>query len=608
MTSKKVITGAENVRWDLSALYQSMQDPQIDADLNKLIKLIQNYGGYKGQLSTSLGAAITADCEITDLGNKLEYFMFLNTSTDVTNEAIKQRSSQISEAVSKAAALHMNFFSHEVVALDEAVYQGLLKTDAVVKHHKPMLDEIREQAKYMLAEDVEQALSMRSPFGGGEWDDFCDEMEAELSFSIQGKEHTLTEALHVMSEGEDAAVRLEALKSVNSGLADQYFTRYRSRALNLVMGSKAVSDDQRGYATPMSSRNIGSKVDDATVDALHEAVNTVGADEAQRFYKLKAEICNFTLPMPWSDRNANLPFASKSIISWDDTRKTVLDAYGSFSPTLAGLVKTILDSNWVDAPAVKGKQGGAFNASGTFPGSEIRSYNFLNHQGSIRDVMTAAHELGHGVHGMLAAEKQGSLMWHAPMVYAETASIFGEMITFNHMLSQITDDQERLVLLMGKVDDFMNTVVRQISFSNFEQKIHAARKDGKLTVGDFNEAWLDVTAELYGADGTLFDHSNMENLWSYVGHFMNPFYVYAYAFGELFTQSLFATKDAHGDKFEPMYLDLLRKGGTEGAVDLMKPFGLDPKDPDFWTGGIKCSVSKWLDEAEVLAKKLGYTK
>ena len=220
--------------------------------------------------------------------------------------------------------------------------------------------------------------------------------------------------------------------------------------------------------------------------------------------------------------------------------------------------------------------------------------------------MTAAHELGHGVHGLLAIEKQGSLMWHAPMVYAETASIFGEMITFNHMLSQITDDQERLVLLIGKADDFMNTVIRQIGFSMFEQRIHKQRKNGKLTVSDFNKAWLSTTSELYGDDGTLFKYEDTENMWSYVGHFMRPFYVYAYAFGELFTQSLFATKDTHGDRFEPMYLDLLRKGGTEGAVDLMKPFNLDPNDPEFWTGGIRCSVSMWLDEAEVLAKKLGY--
>tara|TARA_R110000868_G_scaffold189695_2_gene433027 strand:+ start:72351 stop:74168 length:1818 start_codon:yes stop_codon:yes gene_type:complete len=601
-----VNTGAENARWDLSTLYQDLNDPQIDADLKTLVSMIQDFSNFKGKLATKLGDAITADCQITNLHNKLEYFMFLSNSTDVTNEEIKQRMSQVGESVSKESAIHMNFFEHEVILLDEKVYQKLLSTDKVVKHHKPMLDDMRENAKHLLSEDVEQALSMRSPFGSSEWDDFCDEMEAELKFNISGKEVTLTEALNILSEDKNEAVRLEALKAINTGLSEQNFTKFRARALNIVMGAKAVNDDQRGYDLPISARNKGSKVDDATVTALHDAVRTKGAEECQRFYKLKFALMKAEGAQPWSNRNAPLPFASNSIISWDETKKTVIDAYQSFSPTLAKLVNTIFDNNWVDAPAVKGKQGGAFNASGTFPGGEIRSYNFLNHQGSVRDVMTAAHELGHGVHGMLAAEAQGSLMWHAPMVYAETASIFGEMVTFTHMLSKITDDQEKLVLLIGKSDDFMNTVVRQIGFSIFEQNIHNQRRNGKLTVEDFNQAWLDSVTELYGADGTLFNHSDMENMWSYVGHFMNPFYVYAYAFGELFTQSLFATKDNFGDKFEPMYLDLLRKGGTEGAVDLMKPFGLDPTDPDFWTDGINASITAWLDEAEVLAKKLGY--
>jgi oligoendopeptidase F len=219
--------------------------------------------------------------------------------------------------------------------------------------------------------------------------------------------------------------------------------------------------------------------------------------------------------------------------------------------------------------------------------------------------MTVAHEAGHGAHGMLAAEAQGALMFRAPMAYAETASIFGEMTAFNYLLSRTESDQQRLCLLMDKCADHVNTVVRQISFSNFEQRIHEQRKSGKLTLAELNQAWLDVTHAFYGKEGELFSYESVENLWAYVTHFMRPFYVYAYAFGELFTQSLFAVKDGFGKDFEGMYLDLLRAGGSKSAVELMEPFGLDPRDPAFWQKGIGGSIEKWLDEAEAISARLG---
>lgn len=595
------------VKWDLSGLYKSIDDSQIEGDIHTCIESMKNFHALKGKLSQKLAQALELYCDIEKIETKLGVYSYLEFSTQVDNPKTMQLRGKVSEALSAASAEYMNYFSHEIVGLSETVYTTLLKSSEIVAHHKPMLDSIREAAKYLLPEEVEQALALRSPFSSGEWDEFCDEMEADLNIQMSGKAHTLTEALHVLSDGEEPKAREEALSAINDELGKQY-VKFRARALNMVIGEKAVNDKQRGFEKPISSRNYHSKLEDSTVNALHDAVRTKGAEECQRFYKLKFALLGRDGPQSWAHRNANMPFASKEYVTWDQTQEVVLDAYRSFSPKLAELIETIFANNWVDVHPYKGKSGGAYNYSGVYPDGVIRSFNFLNHQGSIGDVMTAAHELGHGVHGMLAGEAQGPIMWHAPMVYAETASIFGEMVTFEHMLSKIDDDQERLALLMGKLDDFMNTVVRQINFSVFEQTIHDMRKNGKLSVEDFNKVWMDSTVEFYGESGDIFKYENMEHMWSYVGHFMNPFYVYAYAFGELFTQSLFAVKSNFGDKFEPMYLDLLRKGGTQGAVDLMKPFDLDPNDSDFWLKGIACSATKWLDEAEVLSKKLKLIK
>jgi oligoendopeptidase F len=263
------------------------------------------------------------------------------------------------------------------------------------------------------------------------------------------------------------------------------------------------------------------------------------------------------------------------------------------------------EKGWVDAPSYKGKQSGAFNYSVALPPPYgNRSYTLMNYLGTERDVMTLAHEFGHGVHGLLAAEAQGPLLFQAPLAYAETASIFGEMLVFEHLVKQARTPGAELALLMEKSSDFINSVVRQIGFSFFEQRAHAARKNGKLTTKDFCGLWIDGTAELYGPEGEIFTYSDIDYLWSYVSHFMNPFYVYAYAFGELLTQSLFVMRSALGKSFEPKYLDLLRAGGSKDAGELLKPFDLDPNDPTFWARGIGLSLGKWLDRAEELERTL----
>ena len=602
---QKIDETLKDVRWDLTDLYTDLEDPALDSDLEGLLQAMQDFqANFEGKLDTRLGDALDADAQITCGADKLMVYLFLRRSTDATNQRIQQRLAQMQEAFAEAGANHMTFFDHELAAMSDEDYARLLAEDERVARHQPLLDHKRENKRYLLDQDVERALALRSPFGASEWSDYIDECEAELRFDLEGKSLTLPEVLHVANNDGDSDKRAQALAVFSAGLSDQGFDKLMARTLNVVMGAKSVEDRERGYANPMSARNISNHVDDATVEALHTAVAEVGAVQSQRYYRLVAAHLG-KRPLLWSDRNSPMPFAAKAEVPWAQCVDTVLSAYESFSPTLRDLVAKMLDRKWVDAPPYEGKGGGAFNYSVLLPNGESRAYNFLNYMGSNRDVMTTAHEVGHGVHGMLAADTQGALMFRAPMAYAETASIFGEMTTFRYVLEQTTSDEEKLALLMEKASDHVNTVVRQISFSNFERAVHQQRREGKLMVEDFNNAWMQVTKEFYGEDGDLFDYTNVENLWSYVTHFMRPFYVYAYAFGELFTQSLYARKDQFGDDFEGMYLDLLRAGGSKSAVELMAPFDLDPRDPDFWRQGIASSITQWLDEAEAISERMG---
>ena len=603
--AERPTTGAENVRWDLDDLYSGLDDPQLDKDLEALVALAEKFSqAHAGKLGDTLGDALAAKAEMGSLATKLMLYLHLRKSTNATDPKIQQKLALVFERWAAAEGNHLNFFEHELVAIDDAEYDAALARDSNAGRHKPLLDHIRANRQYLLDENVERALTLRGPFGPSEWGDYIDELEAELRFKFDDREQTLPEILHVISNDADSDRRAAALEVFSKGMTEQRFDKVMARTLNVTLGDKSVDDSERGFASPMSSRNIGNQVDDATVEALHEAVADVGAEQCRRYYALASKHLGIS-PMRWSDRNAPMPFADTRTIPWDECIETVLSAYGSFSPKLRDLVSKMFERKWVDAPPYEGKTGGAFNFSVLLPSGEARAYNFLNYLGSTRDVMTVAHEVGHGAHGMLAAEAQGGLMFRAPMAYAETASIFGEMTTFKYLLSQAETDEQRLTLLMGKCSDHVNTVVRQISFSNFERKIHEARKAGKLTVKDYSAAWMDVTHAFYGKEGDQFTYANSDNLWAYVSHFLRPFYVYAYAFGELFTQSLFAVQDDFGDDFEPMYLDLLRAGGSKSAVELMAPFKLDPRDPSFWRKGVEGSIKTWLDEAEAISERMG---
>lgn len=590
------------VRWNFNAFYPSPTAADIERDLQELLAKIAAFDThFRGKLGTKLGDAYKALDEIVRLENKLTGYFFLAGAQAGDDAVLRKHKSRLVEKLSAAHAKHLTFFDIEVAKLRaEEVEQQ--RAHPHVALNWPTIEFTRENAKYQLAEDVEQTLTERAPFSSDEWDDFVEEMETRLTFPFRGKDMALAEILHVLGESTDPAVRAEAMQTVNKGLEKQNHPLFMARALNASMGEKRVDDNQRGYTSPMHARNIENRVNKAAVKALHQAVATTGAELAQRFYKLKTKLLGLE-KMAWSDRNAPMPFADNRHIPWADAVGMVQSAFSAFSPVLGTKAKQVFENGWVDAPVYKGKDGGAFNMTLPLP-SANHTYILINYQGSPRDVMTLAHEMGHAVHGLLASEKVGSLQWHAPMVYAETASVFGEMLTFEHILAATTEPKARLALLLDKTNDFMNTVVRQISFSELEQALHAKRAEGKLTLDDFTACWMDITKRFYSAEGDVFHYRDMENMWSYIGHFLSPFYVYAYAFGELFTQSLMAARANLGDRFEPLYLQLLAKGNTEGAEQLMEPFGLNPNDPAFWANGMQVSVEKWLTEAEVLAARL----
>ncbi len=599
-----------DVRWDLTSIYSGISDPQIDLDIAEFTKQAQQFNlNHKGKLADTLGSAISAYSELDMLGGKIMVYLSLQQSLDVTNEAVKAKIAEAQQAMSQIQGEYLTFFELELVALDDATLEKWYAKDAVVQRHRPWIEHQRVFRPHFLSEPVEAALTKRAPFGPASWDEFFDECEADLRFDHKAEKKSLTEMLDILTNSKDAALRAEVQKTINDGLGG-YFAKYSAQTLYVVVGKSAVERKERHYRNPMESSNKENRIPDAVVDALHNAVKNVAGPLARRYYRLKAELLGLKT-LRWSDRNAPLPFADTTVVPFNNAMSMVLAAYESFSPTLTGIIRDFIASKRIDVPATLGKRGGAFNCSFVLPGNRSQSFTFLNYLGSNHDVMTLAHELGHGVHGILAGEAQGPLMFHPPIAYCETASVFGEMTTFNFLRKQLAekgDSAAVLALLTQKIEGMLNTVVRQIGFSNFERRVHGMNREytewndpKKLSVEELDALWLTTAKELYGEDGEVFTYQSANHLWSYVSHFHRPFYVYGYAFGELLTQSLYAQQLRLGSQFEPLYLDLLRSGATKSVVELLQPFGLDPTEETFWAEGIRVSLEAMIAEAEKLA-------
>jgi len=605
---KKNASRAKNAepRWDLSVYYDGINDPQIDRDEATIEKIAKEFhAAFKGQLDKKLGPAIAAYSEIEMLGNKIGGYLALSQSVAVNDEKIRTKNHEIMARWLAAAGEYLEFFNLEIANLPEEAVEAQCASDPLVAFHRPWLKRVRMFKPYNLSEPVESALTKRAQFATPSWSDFYDVVEADLHFPFHGKKLSLEQIINLTGNAPDGKVRAAALKALNDGLKGS-FVKYSSQTLNMIVGAHEVERRERGYAHAMSARNLSNFIPDQVVDALHEAVKEVAVPLARRYYRLKAAHLG-RKTLRWSDRNAPISMARAKRIPYDEALAMVEAAYRSFSPTLADIVKRSAAERRIDAPTFPDKQSGAFNMSMVLPGRQAVSWTLLNYQGSERDVMTLAHELGHGAHGILAGEAQGPLMQHAPMAYAETASVFGEMTVFNDLRARrecAGDEPALLAMLMKKIDDFMNTCVRQISFSEFEKRVHAGG-GRRLSPDELCAVWQEVTRQFYGPDGKVFTYENTSHLWSYVSHFHRPFYVYSYAFGELLTQSLYAKRPSIGDRFEPLYVDLLKAGGTKDAVELLKPFGLDPGKPRFWADGIVIGAGKMIQEAEELSRGLG---
>ncbi|MEI6296733.1 MAG: M3 family metallopeptidase [bacterium] len=525
---------------------------------------------------------------------------------------IKAKKASIERVIEKNSGNYLEFFNLQIIKLTDSELQKLYSENSIVLKHKPWIEQIRLFKENILSEEVESALTKRSSFGPSAWGEFFEEVETDLLFIYKKKKLNLTEMIHIVSESKSAKERFLAMTVINDGLGG-YFAKFSAQNLYMVSGANEVEREERKYKHPMEYRNRSNRVSDDVVRALHSAILEVGGPIAKRYYKLKAKHLGLK-KLNWSDRNAPIPFADTTVIPFNEATKIVVSAYESFSPKIAEIVKKIIEQKRIDAPVERNKKGGAYNISVVLPGNKTVSVNFLNYLGGNRDVMTYAHELGHAVHGILAGEAQGVLMENTPIIYAETASVFGEMTTFNFLKKKLIESGDRkslLVLIMGKIDDMLNTAVRQISFSNFERRLHGMDKEfknwnkiEKLSAEKLSSVWLDVTKDFYGKEGEIFKYNNMENMWTYISHFHRPFYVYGYAFGELLTQSLYALQDKFGDKFEPLYLELLRAGGTKDAIELLKPFGLDPSNEKFWIDGISHGLDSLINEAEKLTKEI----
>jgi oligoendopeptidase F len=603
-------TADSNVRWDLTSIYSAINDPQIDLDMANFTRRAQQFSlDYKGKLAGKLGASIADYSELEMLGGKIMVYLSLQQSLDVTNEPVKSKIAEAQRIMSQVQGEYLTFFELELVALDDATLEKWYASDSVVQRHRPWIEQQRIFKPHFLSEPVEAALTKRSPFGPASWDEFFDECEADLRFEHKGETKNLTEMLDILTNSKDAAIRVEVQKTINDGLGG-YFAKYSAQTLYMIVGKGAVEGKERNYRNPMEARNKENRIPDAVVDALHNAVTHIAGPLTRRYYRLKAGLLGMKT-LKWSDRNAPLPFADTTVVPYENAMATVLAAYESFSPTLSGIIQNFIAAKRIDVPAIAGKRGGAFNCSFVLPGNRPQSFTFLNYLGSNHDVMTLAHELGHGVHGILAGEAQGPLMYHPPIAYCETASVFGEMTTFSFLRKQLAESGDKaalLALITQKIEGMLNTVVRQIGFSNFERRIHGMNAEytewsepKKLSVEELDELWLTTAKELYGEDGEVFTYENTNHLWSYVSHFHQPFYVYGYAFGELLTQSLYAQQLRLGSRFEPLYLDLLRSGATKSVFEFLEPFGLDPKDVSFWGDGIRISLEAMISEAEKLA-------
>jgi oligoendopeptidase F len=587
---------AENLPgWNLADLYPD-GGSQLNADLERAARGAAEFREtYATKLEAlargnpaELAKAVAAYETQSDLMGRIGSYAYLNY---VTNTADPARAKLFGDAQDKLTGVstQLLFFELELNRIDDAVMDAALKEPAL-SHYKPWLTDLRKERPYQLSDDIERLFHEKAMTGPAAWSRLFNETLTSLRFDVDGETLTLEPALNLLSDSnpEKRAAAAEGLAKVLKGNV-----RLFTLVMNTLAKDKEISDRWRGFPEVTSSRHLANRVEPEVVDALVKAVRDSYPRLSHRYYALKAKWLGIEKLNYW-DRNAPISRDPEPVIEWKDARSTVIEAYYRFSPRMAEIADGFFGKNWIDAPVREGKSPGAFSHP-TVPSAH--PYIMMNYLGKPRDVMTLAHELGHGVHQVLA-NAQGALMAYTPLTLAETASVFGEMLTFKALLNQTQNRREKKALLAQKVEDKINTVVRQIAFYQFERLVHQARREGELTSDKLGEFWLSVQGESLGPAIRL--NEGYDTYWTYVSHFVHsPFYVYAYAFGDCLVNSLYAAYELAPEGFESRYLDMLRAGGTKHHKELLAPFGLDATDPGFWAMGLRV-IEDMITELEAL--------
>lgn len=583
--------------WDLSDLYKGTDAPEVGRDLERAAaeakRIKETYQGKLAALASDppkLAEAIAAYEQLSDLMGKLGSFAGLLYAANQADPARAKFYGDISEKLTKIST-DLIFVELELNQIEEAALATAVRDPALARF-KPWLEDLRKEKPYQLDEKLEQLFTEKGQTGRGAFNRLFSETMTGLRFEVAGEPAPLAleATLNLLSNPAEPR-RRAAAEALSKVFKDNI--RLFTLITNTLAKDKEISDRWRGFKDVADSRHLANRVEAPVVDALVASVREAYPRLSHRYYAMKAKWLGLPKLSHW-DRNAPLPDKPEQIFTWAEAQGIVLKAYGAFAPDMANLAKEFFDKRWIDAPLREGKTQGAFSAA-TVP--SVHPYVLMNYQGKPRDVMTLAHELGHGVHQMLARD-QGPLLAPTPLTLAETASVFGEMLTFRALLAETKSPREKKAMIAGKVEDMLNTVVRQIAFYQFERKVHEARRKGELTSDELNAFWMDVQSESLGPAIDL--KPGYEVYWAYIPHFINsPFYVYAYAFGDCLVNSLYGLyREAHPG-FVGKYFDLLKAGGSKHHSELLAPFGLDATDPEFWSKGLKV-IEGMIDELEAM--------
>lgn len=583
--------------WSLDDLYTSFEamakdQASVRCDAERLAK---TWKTKLNQASADELAQAIADYEaIAEILSRMSSFTDLAFAADMTDPETGQQAQMMRELESDIGAM-LVFFELELAMLGDEVMAKHLTAPAM-QYWAPWIRQVRAFRPHQLSDEMESLLVELAPSGRSAWVRLFDETAATLEFPINGEMVGEAQILDMMTD-PDPNLRQQAGLSRSQVLADN--SRLMTLVLNTIAKDKSTDDKWRRFARPVSARNLGNDVEDEVVDALAQAVTKRMPDLTHRYYKIKARWMTQKEgdKLPWWDRNAPVPGDDPRKFSWQEAKALVLDAFGEFDQSMADIAQKFFDYNWIDAAPRQGKASGAFSHPAV---PSVHPYVLMNYSGNTRDVMTLAHELGHGVHQVLAAP-QGHLMCSTPLTLAETASVFGEMLVFEKLLERTDDAIHRRALLAGKIEDMLNTVVRQIGFHNFETRFHDARKDGELTPEQIADIWMQTQAEALGPSVDI--DESYRPLWGFIPHFVHaPFYVYAYAFGDCLVNALWQVYKEADDsktktKFVTNYLDLLKAGGTLRHDVALEPFGLDARSEGFWNLGLN-RLALMIDELE----------